>query len=190
MNVEPFTLLAVVLGALLVVGAIWLRWFDARGRSRRAVSPVEVPPPSVEVPQPSKSLVSCGTCKHWDLHVGQKMLQNTAFGQAAQVLQPFQMAAKREVTPNPVYLEVEIAMQRAAAEGRAEESLELSRQLELLDPGELAESAEPVPAELLHARWEDLGACGYHQELRFKVDRCGEYDYVPDVPHDRLVGRA
>ena len=119
---------------------------------------------------------SCETCAHWNLEAGQHLMQShSAFFAATAHLQPWQMAAKREVVWNEEYIETEQALQEALKTKDVEAQRTLHEKLLTLNPGELVDPETYVNPDVLRSKWSDLGACTAHQELRMRQDVCSKW---------------
>jgi len=176
-------LVAYSLGARALQGAVTKATEELLRRQADAVlatrtTPERVSLPLVEEPQGASELLGrCATCNHFDLSSGQRTLEaNPAFKAASAVLPPWQMSRERKVRANPEYAEVEAQLRASQTAGDAERSRELHDRLMTLDPGEVLPDAEQVERSMLELDWQQLGACGYHRELRFSTDRCESYE--------------
>jgi len=107
------------------------------------------------------------------------MASQPAFMQASQHIPPWQMGRPRIVEPNPEYDALEARMQAAGTDGDFELQAKLHEELLQLRPGTLLPPEDHIEAPMLRLQWSDFGACGRHQELRSKTDRCDDWDALP-----------
>jgi hypothetical protein len=123
---------------------------------------------------------SCEGCRFFSLEGGQTvMASQPAFAQAAQHIPPWQMGRPRLVEPNPEYDDLEARMQAAGTKGDYELQSKLHEELMTMRPGTLLPPEEHIEEPMLRLQWSDFGACGRHQELRSKTDRCEDYEEKP-----------
>lgn len=128
----------------------------------------------------------CSSCKHFNLEAGaQIMAANPAFHAATRAIPPWRMGRVLKQRPNPKREELVEARQGVldaiAAQGGVsdDEQAQALRglDLELHDTPDTiaAPDEEQVGPELLHATWNDMGACAKHEELRMRFDACPNY---------------
>jgi hypothetical protein len=123
---------------------------------------------------------SCEGCRFFSLEGGQTIMSSQpAFAQAAQHIPPWQMGRPRLVEPNPEYDALEERMQLAGKEGKYDLQSKLHAELMTMRPGTLLPPEDHIEEPMLRLQWSDFGACGRHQELRSKADRCDDYEEKP-----------
>ena len=177
----------IVCVALIVTGFLVNTWLKTRVTAEPTARAVPDSKKQLPIAQPSGS---CEDCMFWSLKRGQQELQsNPAFFGATQHLQPYQMAEKRDLKPNPKYLEQQkwieaLAIDEAKAklqgdlEAYAKVKVEReAAELELNDiaPDVLEKTLPDANEPMLDASWDDLGACRKHRELTFKVHSCDDW---------------
>ena len=116
----------------------------------------------------------CDTCALFNLSEGQRILRTTAFGQAASFLAPYQMSANaRQPTDPPTN-----RLQSMPAPTKTSEDDQADQDDEVVVDEDTEDTEESVSKDLWACQWVDLGACGQHQELRFRNDKCDEWSAI------------
>lgn len=176
---DPVTTISLVCGLLIL---LWIaRSLHTLLEARSTAAAHE--PGAPELPaKPVKLHVvqatpRCDGCKHFDIDAGQELKRaHPAFHAATGTLAPWQMGvAHRRFEPNPDYAALQKKLAELVEEGE-EKNLDRIRvvqaEIERLNPQQLASPDEYVDPGLMKLRWNELGLCGLHNELRFGPDSC------------------